>query len=272
MNSTSTSIIVLNSTSTRSGQSGISSNTTTSGSSAVTSSTTSTTTNSTQTTNSTSTLAATSNSTQTTTSSTSSDASSTTINSADPGVTQNDIVTTTTVTASTTRYGKHTKTLGSGEGYSISFFPPYWLCTDVQVTFTGPLIESGFYGDTLQFQYFQYSPSYPSILTPIFTDSGLTVTSDTVNYWINYIEYAPVNFAYMPNIAVKVVDVTPKSNGYTPGLIFMQLTNITPEGYQSCQNAPPAPIPEFQAEWIIIIISAALGLVFLQAHKRKIQS
>jgi hypothetical protein len=76
----------------------------------------------------------------------------------------------------------------------------------------------------------------------------------------------------MPNIAVKVVDVTPKSNGYTPGLIFMQLTNITPEGYQSCQNAPPAPIPEFQAEWIIIIISAALGLVFLQAHKRKIQS
>jgi len=232
----------------------------------------STTTNSTQTTNSTSTLAATSNSTQTTTSSTSSDASSTTINSADPAVTQDDSVTTTTVTASTTMYGRHTKTLGGGEGYSISFFPPYWLCTDVQVTFTGPLIESGFYGDTLQFQYFQYSPSYPSILTPIFTDSGLTVTSDTVNYWINYIEYAPVNFAYMPNIAVKVVDVTPKSNGYTPGLIFMQLTNITPEGYQSCQNAPPAPIPEFQAEWIIIIISAALGLVFLQAHKRKIQS
>jgi len=142
----------------------------------------------------------------------------------------------------------------------------------VQVSFTGPLVESGFYGDTLQFQYFQYSPSYPSILNPIFTDAGLTVTSDTVNYWINSIEYAPVNFAYMPNIAVKVVDVTPKANGYAPGLIFMELTNINPEGYQSCQITPPAPVPEFQAEWIIIMVSVALSLVFLQAHKRKIQS
>jgi hypothetical protein len=104
-----------------------------------------------------------------------------------------------------------------GADYSISFSPSYWLCTDVQVTLTGPLVESGLYGDTLQFQYFQYSPSYPSVLKPIFTDPGLTVTSDTVNYWINYNEYAPVNFAYTPNIAVKVVDLTPKSNGYVPG-------------------------------------------------------
>jgi hypothetical protein len=137
------------------------------------------------------------------------------------------------------------------------------------VTFTGPLVESGFYGDTLQFQYFQYSPSYPSVLNPIFIDPGLTVTSDTVNYWINYNEYASVNFAYMPNIAVKVVDVTPKSNGYMPGQIFMELTNITPEGYQYCQITSPAPIPEFQAEWSIIMVSVALGLVFLQAHNHK---
>ena len=110
------------------------------------------------------------------------------------------------------------------------------------------------------------------MLNPIFTDPGLTVTSDTVNYWISSNEYAPVNFAYMPNIAVKVIDVTTKPNGYTPGLIFMQLTNINPEGYQYCQIAPPAPIPEFQADWMIIMVSVGLGLVFLRTHKRKAQS
>ena len=137
------------------------------------------------------------------------------------------------------------------------------------MTFTGPLVESGLYGDTLQFQYFQYNPSSPSELTPIFTDPSLTVTSDTVNYWINYNEYASVNFEYMPNIAVKVVDVTPKSNGYTPGQIFFQLTNIIPEGSQFCEIAPPAPVPEFQADWIIIMASLALSLIFLQAHNHK---
>jgi hypothetical protein len=185
-------------------------------------------------------------STQTTTLSTSSSASSTTINSAVPAATQND-------------------------GYSISFSPPYWLCTNVQVTFTGPLVESGFYGDTLQFQYFQYNPSYPSVLNPIFTDPGLTVTSDTVSYWISYNEYGQVNFVYMPNIAVKVIDVTPKSNGYIPGQIFFDLTNINPEGYQSCPYGPP-PVPEFQVDWMVIMISVALSLVFFQAHKRKAQS
>jgi hypothetical protein len=156
----------------------------------------------------------------------------------------------------------------SGEDYSISFSPAYWLCTDVSVIFAGPLIESGFYGDTLQFQYFQYSRSYPSVLEPIFVDSGLTVTSDTVNYRINHNEYAQVNFAYLPNIAVKVVDVTRKSNGYAPGLIFMELTNITPEGSQNCQLDSSIPIPEFQAEWLMIMASLVLGLVFLQVHKR----
>jgi hypothetical protein len=141
----------------------------------------------------------------------------------------------------------------------------------VQVTLTGPLVESGFYGDTLQFQYFQYNPSYPSVLNPIFTDPGLTVTSDTVSYWINYNEYGPVNFMYMPNIAVKVVDVTPKSNGYVPGQILFELTNITPEGYQSCQVGPP-PVPEFQTDWMIITVSVTLSLVFLQAHKKKAHS
>jgi len=108
------------------------------------------------------------------------------------------------------------------------------------------------------------------VLYPIFTDPGLTVTSDTVNYWVSYNEYAPVNFAYMPNIAVKVVDVTPKSNGYAPGLLFMQLTNITPEGSQGCgfdSAPPPAPIPEFPVAWVVIMASVILGLAFLQAHK-----
>jgi hypothetical protein len=158
----------------------------------------------------------------------------------------------------------------TGEDDSISFSPAYWLCTDVSVTFTGPLVESGLYGDTLQFQYFQYSPSYPSVLYPIFTDPGLTVTSDSVNYWISYNEYAPVNFAYMPNIAVKVIDVTPKSNGYASGLLFMELTNVTPEGGQSCgfgYPPPPAPIPEFQVSWLMIIASVVLGILFLQVHK-----
>ncbi|HXZ90261.1 MAG TPA: hypothetical protein VEG61_04280, partial [Candidatus Dormibacteraeota bacterium] len=160
---------------------------------------------------------------------------------------------------------------GTSSGdYSISFGPAYWLCTDVSVTFTGPLVESGLYGDTLQFQYFQYSPSYPSVLYPIFTDPGLTVTSDSVNYWISYNEYAPVNFAYMPNIAVKVVDVTPKWNGYASDLLFMELTSITPEGGQSCgfgYPPPPAPVPEFQVSWLMIIASVVLGLVFLQVQK-----
>lgn len=156
----------------------------------------------------------------------------------------------------------------SSADYSISFNPPYWFCTDVLATFTGPLVESGFYGDTLQFQYFQYSSSYPSVLYPIFTDSGLTVTSDTISYWISYTEYAQANFAYLPNLAVKVVDITPKSNGYMPGLIFMELTNLTPEGSQYCQFNPATPIPEFQAESLIIMISVVLGLAFLRVHKR----
>jgi len=151
--------------------------------------------------------------------------------------------------------------------YSISFSPEYWLCTDASVTFTGPLVESGHYGDNLQFQYFQYNPSYPSVLYPIFTDPGLTVTSDTVNYWINYNEYAQVNFAYLPNLAVKVVDVTPNSRGYAPGLIFMELTNITPAGGQYCQFDSPLPTPEFQAQWLMIIASVGLGLLFLRIHK-----
>jgi hypothetical protein len=138
------------------------------------------------------------------------------------------------------------------------------------VTFAGPLVESGFYGDILQFQFFQYSPSYPSVLNPIFTDSGLTVTSDTVNYPIHYTEYAQMNFAYMPNIAVKVVDVTPKSNGYTPGLIFMELTNITPESIQNCQFNSPTPTPEFQPEWSMIIASVVLGLVFIKIRRHNL--
>jgi hypothetical protein len=156
-------------------------------------------------------------------------------------------------------------TTTSTSSYSISFGPPYWLCTDVQVTFTGPLIESGFFGDTLQFQYLQYDPSYPSTLNPIFTDPDLTVTSDTVSYWIHYPEYGPVNFEYMPNVAVRVVDVTPKPNGYAPGLIFMQLTNVTPESYQSCPIAP-IDTPEFQVQWLMIIVSLAVGLAFLRVH------
>jgi hypothetical protein len=160
----------------------------------------------------------------------------------------------------------------SMSSYSISFSPPYWLCTDVFVTFTGPLVESGFFGDTLQFQYFQYDPNLPSLLNPIFTDAPLTVTSDTVSYWIHYPEYAGVNFLYMPDIAVKVVDVTPKSNGYLPGLIFMELTNISPESYQSCQIDSSTPIPEFQVPWLTAIISLAVSSVFIQVRKRKIQS
>jgi len=152
----------------------------------------------------------------------------------------------------------------------MTFSPGYWLCTNVLVTFTGPLVESGFYGDTLQFQYFQYSPSYPSVLIPIFADSGLTVTSDTVSYWISYNEYAQLNFAYQPNLAVKVVDLS-KSSGYNPGLIFLQLTNITPEAGQYCQYydppSPPTPVPEFQSEWLIVMASVALGLLFLLVHK-----
>lgn len=196
-------------------------------------------------------------------STTSSSTSYTSTNNSDVTVT---MTSTTTTIAST---GSSTSDTSSAD-YSISFSPTYWPCTDVSVTFTGPLIESGFYGDTLQFQYFQYSPSYPSVLNPIFTDPGLTVTSDNVNYWINYNEYAPVNFAYMPNVAVRVVDVTSKSNGYMPGQLFLELTNITPQGYQYCQIDSPAPIPEFQTEWIIIMVSVALGSVFLQAHRNRL--
>ena len=222
------------------------------------------------------TLSTSSNSTSTSSvaSTSTSTASSSSYTSTDNGGVTVTVTSTTTANDTTgintwTRYWNQHSAGSSNADYSISFNPSYWPCTDVSVTFTGPLVESGYYGDTLQFQYFQYSPSYPSVLNPIFTDPGLTVTSDTVNYWINYNEYAPVNFAFMPNIAVKVVDVTPKSNGYMPGQIFMELTTINPEGYQSCQIASPAPIPEFQAEWSLIMVSVALGLLFLQAHNHK---
>ena len=132
-------------------------------------------------------------------------------------------------------------------------------------------MESGLYGDTLQFEFFQYSPSYPSVLVPLFTDSGLTVTSDTVNYWISPSEYAGANFAYQPNIAVKVLDLTPKWNSYTPGLLYMQLTSITPEGGQYCQyDSPPIPAPEFPTaatELLLILTSMGLSLAFLRVRR-----
>ena len=182
--------------------------------------------------------------------------------------TQNDAVTvtvTSVATPATTWDRTWLSSMAAYGDYSISFNPPYWFCSDVSVTFTGPLVESGFYGDTLQFQYFQYNSAYPSILTPIFTDSGLTVTSDVVNYWISSAEYSQVNFAYQPNIAVKIIDLTPRPNGYTPGLIYMDLTSITPEGGPSCPS--PAPAPEFQVQWSVIVSSILLSLVFLRARK-----
>ena len=193
---------------------------------------------------------------------------SATSNSTSSMSTYSSSITVTMTSTTTTVATLETSTSSTSDAdYSISFSPVYWPCTNVLVTFTGPLVESGFYGDMLQFQYFQYNPSYPSVLDPIFTDSGLTVTSDTVSYWINYNEYAQVNFAYLPNIAVKVVDVTPKSNGYNPGLIFMELTNITTEASQYCQYNSPASVPEFQAEWLMIMASVVLGLLFLRVHK-----
>lgn len=131
-------------------------------------------------------------------------------------------------------------------------------------------MESGYYGDTLQFQYYQYNPTYPSVLTPIFTDNDLTVTSDTVNYWIGFGEYAQVNFEYQPNIAIKVIDLTPNSNGYPPGLIFLDLTNITPQALQYCSYPDPAPVPEFQLQWLVIIASIVLSLGFLRMNKRRL--
>jgi len=180
---------------------------------------------------------------------------------------------TVTVTSTTTSQVALASTTSviDGAGYSISFSPQYWFCNGVSVTFTGPLVESGLYGDTLQFEYFQYDPTYPSVLIPIFTDSGLTVTSDTVNYWINPIEYSQLNFAYQPNLAVKVLDLTPQSNGYVPGLLYMQLTNIMPQGAQYCQlDSPPIPAPEFPTtlpELLLIIISIGLSLAFVRVHK-----
>jgi len=184
--------------------------------------------------------------------------------------TRTHIVITTSTTTAVVTWGTGTWST-DGAGYSITFNPGYWLCTDVSVTFTGPLLESGLYGDTLQFQYFQYNPSYPSLLYPIFTDPSLTVTSDTITYWISYSEYAQVNFAYSPNIAVKVVDVTPKPNGYIPGLLFMQLTNVTPESSVYCPYDSPVPAPEFPAataEWVAIMASVLLALAFLRVHNR----
>jgi hypothetical protein len=182
--------------------------------------------------------------------------------------TDDPVTVTVTSTASTaTAWSRTWRSSTDYGGYSISFSPQYWFCSDVSVTFTGPLVESGHYGDILQFQYLQYNPTYPSVLNPIFTDAGLTVTSDTVNYWINANEYAQVNFAYQPNIAVKVLDLTPKSNGYTPGLIFMDLTNITPQGLQYCTYSAPA--PEFQVQWFVIVASIVLSLVVLRIRKQR---
>ena len=192
--------------------------------------------------------------------------SASTDSSSSDSVTSN--FTTVTVTSTTTTGMSSVTSTSGGSDYSIAFYPTYWPCTDVSVTFSGPLIESGYYGDTLQFQYFQYNPTYPSILSPIFTDSDLTVTGDTVDYWISYTQYAQVNFAYQPYIAVKVVDITAKSNGYSPGLIFMQLTDTTPYNSQYCQYDPAIPTPEFPAQWLIIVTSMLLGLAVLRVRNR----
>ncbi len=157
----------------------------------------------------------------------------------------------------------------SMSSYSISFSPPYWFCTDSYVTFTGPLMKSGYYGDTLQFQYYQYDPTLPSAQNLIFIDGPLTVTSDTVSYWIRYPEYAPVNFAYMPYIAVKVIDLTPKSNGNVPGLIFMQLTTLTPQGAQSCPDPSSINTPEFQFQWLAIVAPIAICSLLIQGHSAR---
>ena len=79
-----------------------------------------------------------------------------------------------------------------------------------------------------------------------------------------------MNFAYLPYLAVRVVDVTPKSNGYIPGLIFMDLTNVTPESGPYCQYDSPVAAPEFQTasnELLVVIFSLAVALVFLRVHK-----
>jgi hypothetical protein len=143
------------------------------------------------------------------------------------------------------------------------------LCTDVYVTFTGPLLESGYYGDTLQFQYYQYNPTLPSEQSLIFLDGPLTITSDTVTYWVHYPEYASVNFAYLPYIAVRVVDTTPKLNGNPPGLIFMQLTALNPEGAPSCSYDPSISAPEFQFQWLAILSAIGGVLVLVQNNARR---
>lgn len=199
---------------------------------------------------------------------------STTTESTTLATTSNDSVTVTVTSTTTSQVAIATTTwVTDNAAYSISFSPQYWFCNGISVTFTGPLIESGLYGDTLQFEYFQYNPTYPSVLVPLFTDSGLTVTSDTVNYWITPAEYTQTNFEYLPNLAVKVIDLTPGSNGYAPGLIFMQLTEITPQGGQYCQyDSAPIPAPEFPttgSELLLILASMGLSLAFLRVRRHR---
>jgi predicted secreted protein with PEFG-CTERM motif len=154
----------------------------------------------------------------------------------------------------------------SATGYSISFFPAYWPCSMVQVTFTGPLVESGYYGDSLLFQYYQYSPTLPSVQNLIFTDGPLTVTSDTVQYWIQSSEYSSINFAYQPYIAVRVTDITVK-NGISPGQIFFQLTQVAPEGYQGC--AQSSPTPEFPSYAPMILLAMTVCVVALRRRSNE---
>jgi hypothetical protein len=73
---------------------------------------------------------------------------------------------------------------------------------------------------------------------------------------------------------VKVVDTTPLPNGYARGLIFLQLTSITPENYQQCGNSAvttSTSVPEFQADWLVIMIVMAVALAFIHVHASRMR-
>jgi len=147
--------------------------------------------------------------------------------------TVNTTVTSTSSTTTTAGITTGTSTTTTPGAYSIVFSTNSWLCGQtIQVSFTGPLQEEGHGGHQIEFVYYQYAPSTPNQLIPIFTDGGpgqpplYASTDDTLTYQIQASEWSSVNFNIAPDIYVVVEDLTVPNNN-SPIALLSKATGAT---------------------------------------------
>jgi hypothetical protein len=82
-------------------------------------------------------------------------------------------------------------------------------------------------GHPIQFVYYQYSPSNPSGLSPLWTDTQYATGSGSISYTIDGSEWSGFNFASLPYIYVTVQDIdVPTNNPYI--ILYSAPTSIEP--------------------------------------------